>query len=137
MAVQRRSDCPINRGVELLGDTWSLVVIRDIAFCGHRSFRELLTGSREGISPPMLSRRLAHLVESGLLTKKPAPRGAQGRYCLTEAGIQLIPLLFELARVGSMLDPTTSSTEPRFEGWYGDEDKINAFMDELRKGHLD
>lgn len=137
MTAQRRSDCPINRGVELLGDSWSLVIIRDIAFCDHRSFRELLTGSREGISPPMLSRRLTHLVEVGLLTKEPAPRGVQGRYSLTESGIQLVPLLFELARVGGLIDPTTSTTEPRFDGWCGDQDKINAFMDELRQGHLD
>ncbi|WP_245649598.1 winged helix-turn-helix transcriptional regulator [Nocardia shimofusensis] len=122
--------------MELLGDRWSLVILRDVAFCDHRSFRELLTASREGISPPMLSRRLSQLVETGLLTKESAPRGIQGRYSLTEAGIQLVPLLFELARVGHLLDPTTSTTEPRFEGWYGDQDKIHAYMDELRDSHL-
>ena len=136
MITDARSSCPINRGVELLGDHWSLVILRDVAFCDHRSFRELLTGSREGISPPMLSRRLTQLVDARLLTKEAVPRGAQGRYSLTEQGIQLVPLLFELARVGQMLDPSTSSTQPRFEGWYGDTDKIQTYMDELRAGHL-
>ncbi|MBF6354227.1 helix-turn-helix transcriptional regulator [Nocardia higoensis] len=131
-----RSNCPINRGVELLGDHWSLVILRDVTFCDHRTFRDLLTGSREGISPPTLSRRLAHLVETGLLHKAPAPRGSQGRYSLTEKGIELVPLLFELARVGHLLDPSTASTEPRFEGWYGDGKRIHGFMDELRSGHL-
>lgn len=136
MITAPRSSCPINRGVELLGDRWSLVILRDVMFCDHRSFRELLTGSREEISPPMLSRRLTDLVGAGLLTKEAAPRGTQGRYSLTEHGIQLVPLLFELARVGQILDPSTSSTETRFEGWYGDSVKIQNYMDELRAAHL-
>lgn len=136
MITTPRSSCPINRGVELLGDHWSLLILRDMAFCGHRSFRELLTNSREGITPTMLSTRLASLVQIGLVSKEPAPRGAQGRYSLTEQGIQLVPLFFELARVGGMLDPSTESTEPRFEGWYGDDNKIHAYMDELRQEHL-
>lgn len=136
MITTPRSSCPINRGVELLGDHWSLLVLRDMAFSGRRTFRELLTNSREGITPPMLSNRLVSLVEIGLLSKEPAPRGARGRYSLTERGIQLVPLFFELARTGAMLDPTTETTEKRFEGWYGDQEKISAYMDELRHGHL-
>ncbi|MEP7763045.1 helix-turn-helix domain-containing protein [Sanguibacter sp. 25GB23B1] len=134
--AEPRSRCPINRGVELLGDAWSLVILRDVAFCDRRSFRELLTRSGEGISPPMLSRRLQHLVSIGLLTKEAAPRGKVGRYSLTEAGIQLVPLLFELARVGHLLDPTTESTEPRFAAWQGGPDEIGDYQDELRAHHL-
>lgn len=136
MITTPRSACPINRGVELLGDHWSLLILRDMAFCGYRSFRELLTNSREGITPSMLTKRLNSLVEIGLVTKESAPRGAQGRYSLTESGIQLVPLFFELAQAGAMLDPSTETTEPRFEGWYGDEDKIQSYMDELRGEHL-
>lgn len=132
----KRSDCPINRGVELLGDRWSLVVMRDILFSGRRGFREILTGSRERISPPTLSRHLATLVDLGFLTHKAAPRGKAGRYMLTEEGIRLVPLLFELAAIGHLMDPTTFSTEPRFDGWYGDAERIAAFQDELRAEHL-
>lgn len=135
MITTPRSSCPINRGVELLGDHWSLLVLRDMAFCGYRSFRELLTNSREGITPAMLSKRLTSLVELGLVSKAPAPRGAQGRYSLTEKGILLVPLFFELAQAGTVLDPTTESTEPRFAGWHGDPARIGAFMDELRREH--
>lgn len=136
MITSPRSSCPINRGVELLGDHWSLLILRDMAFCGYRSFRELLTNSREGITPATLSKRLTGLVEIGLLTKHATPRGTQGRYSLTEQSIQLVPLFFELARAGGILDPTTESTEKRFEGWYGDHDKIHTHMDELRSEHL-
>ncbi len=127
-----RSSCPINRGVEFLGDKWSLVIIRDLVFLGHRGFRELLANSREGITPSTLSARLKSLQHAGLIDKAEVPRGHQGSYTLTEAAIQLVPLLFELAHIGSILDPSTDSTEPRFEGWYGDHDKISAYMDELR-----
>jgi DNA-binding HxlR family transcriptional regulator len=131
-----RSACPINRGVELLGDPWSLVIVRDVAFCDYRTFRELLTRSGEGISPPTLSRKLSDLVAMGMLTKADAPRGKQGRYSLTEQGISLVPLLFELAAVGSMLDPTTESTVPELAALYGHPDRIAAFQQELRERHL-
>lgn len=129
----KRSSCPINRGVEFLGDRWSLLILRDMAFVGSHGFRELLASSQEGISPSTLSTRLKSLEWSGLVSKIGAPRGHQGSYTLTEKGIQLVPLLFELAHIGSMLDPTTRSTEPRFQGWYGDAEKIAAYMDELRE----
>lgn len=127
-----RSSCPINRGVEFLGDRWSLVIIRDMVFLGHRGFRELLAGSREGITPSTLSARLKSLEHAGLIDKAEVARGHQGSYTLTEAAIQVVPLLFELAHIGSILDPSTDSTEPRFEGWHGDHDKISGYMDELR-----
>lgn len=129
-----RSSCPINRAVELLGDRWSLVILRDIALHDHRGFRELLTGNAEGISAPMLSRRLSDLVTAGLLTKKDADRGTPGRYSLTEHGIQTVPLMIELARLGRTLDPTTTpaAAAPRS----GDPDAVRAQMDQLRGTHL-
>ncbi|OYN85436.1 winged helix-turn-helix transcriptional regulator [Parenemella sanctibonifatiensis] len=136
MISNPRSNCPINRGVELLGDPWSLVIIRDIMFCDHRTFRELLTRSQERITAPTLSKRLTDLVAAGLLSKEAAPRGKQGRYSLTDQGIGLAPLLFELAAAGSMLDPTTQSTVPQYAGLYGHPDQIAAFQQDLRDRHL-
>lgn len=127
-----RSTCPINRGVEFLGDRWSLVIIRDMVFLGHRGFRELLANSRESITPSTLSNRLKSLEQAGLIHKAEVLRGHQGSYTLTEAGVQLVPLLFELAHIGSILDPLTDSTVARFEGRHGDYDKIAAYMNELR-----
>ncbi|MDF1488651.1 winged helix-turn-helix transcriptional regulator [Tessaracoccus caeni] len=136
MLREPRSRCPINRGVEMLGDPWSLIILRDVIFCGYRSFRELLTKSQEGITPPTLSRRLSDLVEMGMLTKQDVPRGMQGAYSLTEKSIALVPLLFELAVVGTMLDPTTQTTVPQYAGMYGHPEQIAAFQDELRATHL-
>lgn len=137
MIRERRSACPINRSVELLGDRWSLVILRDVAFLDHRRFRELLTGSQEGITAPVLSSRLKGLVELGLLSKADAPRGTVGRYSLTAQGVELVPLLFELAHAGSLLDPTTQSSVPGVADMYGDEARIRAYMDGLRRAHLD
>ena len=136
MLREPRSRCPINRGVEMLGDPWSLIILRDVIFCGYRSFRELLTKSQEGITPPTLSRRLSDLGEMWMLTKQDVPRGMQGAYSLTEKSIALVPLLFELAVVGTMLDPTTQTTVPQYAGMYGHPEQIAAFQDELRATHL-
>lgn len=139
-----RSNCPINRTVEMLGDRWSLLILRDMAMLEHRTFRSLLTGSREGISPSTLSSRLRELERLGLIEKNAAPTGHQGRYTLTDRGVELVPLLFELARVGSILDPTTEATAPGVEQLYGNPDGIAAFTrvvrdreEALRKQPLD
>jgi len=100
MIPRPRSACPINRSLEMLGDRWSLLILRDIVLHDRRSFRELLTGSEEGISAPVLSRRLTDLVEAGFLTKSKVARGKQGRYSLTEQGLATVPLLIELGRLG-------------------------------------
>lgn len=134
MTKEPRSSCPISRTVELLGDHWSLVILRDIALHDHRRFRELLTGNAEGISAPVLSRRLTSLVNAGLLTKSEVTRGAAGRYSLTEKGIQAVPLMFELARLGAILDPTT--TGPSAISAESDRATIESHMERLRDLHL-
>jgi DNA-binding HxlR family transcriptional regulator len=58
MGISQRSGCPINLTLELLGDRWSLIVIRDIMFGGRRHFRELITQSEEGIASNVLADRL-------------------------------------------------------------------------------
>ena len=98
MIPRPRSACPINRSLEMLGDRWSLLILRDIVLHDRRSFRELLTGSEEGISAPVLSRRLTDLVEAGFLAKNEVTRGKQGRYSLTEQGLATVPLLIELGQ---------------------------------------
>lgn len=131
--LTNRSTCPINRTVEMLGDRWSLLILRDMAMLEHRTFRSLLTGSREKISPSTLSSRLRELERLGLVAKAPAPIGHQGSYALTDDGVGLVPLLFELARVGSLLDPTTEATAPGVEELYGDPAGIEAFTGEVRR----
>ncbi|GAA1347461.1 helix-turn-helix domain-containing protein [Falsarthrobacter nasiphocae] len=111
MIVDARSACPINRALEMVGDQWSLLILRDIALWDRRSFRELLTKSDEGISAPVLSRRLTDLVTAGFLTKASAPRGKQGQYSLTELGLATIPVIVELARLGRAIAPDSEGPE--------------------------
>ena len=133
MIPQPRSNCPINRSLEMLGDRWSLLILRDIVLHDRRSFRELLTGSEEGISAPVLSRRLADLVEAGFLAKNEVTRGKQGRYSLTEQGLATVPLLIELGRLGAHIDPSTAHNAPRFGA---DPDDLTRRIAVLRKTHL-
>jgi DNA-binding HxlR family transcriptional regulator len=83
-----RSGCAINAAIEVLGDPWSMLVLRDVIFGNRRHFRELLQGSEEGIASNILSSRLKRLVAAGLLTREEATRGQRAAYSLTEAGIQ-------------------------------------------------
>jgi DNA-binding HxlR family transcriptional regulator len=65
-----RSGCPINLSLEVFGDKWSLLILRDMIFGGCRHFRELLSGSQEGIASNILASRLKSLVEMGILSKR-------------------------------------------------------------------
>src|SRR5215207_2902487 len=90
-ANEPRSGCPINAAIEVFGDRWSLLVLRDIVFGDRRYFRELQANSIEGIASNILADRLKRLVESGLLTREDTRPGQRARYSLTEPAIQLVP----------------------------------------------
>jgi DNA-binding HxlR family transcriptional regulator len=88
-----RSSCPIANALDLLGDRWTLLVIRDLLFVGKRRFGELVT-SPEGIPTNILSDRLRRLEESGVVTKVPYQlRPARYEYQLTAKGRDLFPVL--------------------------------------------
>lgn len=92
----RRSGCPISIALELLGDAWSLLVIRDMMFKGRHTFNEFLAGG-EGIATNILADRLRRLVEAGLIEKHPDPADRRrSLYRLTRRGIDLAPVLVEL-----------------------------------------
>ena len=93
MESTARSGCPINAAVEVLGDPWAMLVLRDIMFGNRRYFRELIAGSEERIATNIIASRLKHLVAAGLLTHDAARRGQRAAYSLTEAGIQVLTRL--------------------------------------------
>jgi DNA-binding HxlR family transcriptional regulator len=103
-----RSGCPINATVEVFGDRWTLLVLRDIAFGGRRYFRELQAGSLEGIASNILADRLKKLVALGLLTREDTRSGQRARYSLTEPAIQLIPVFAQLGGWGSRHRPAST-----------------------------
>jgi len=135
--VEPRSGCPINAAVEVFGDRWSLLVLRDVMFGDRRYFRVLLTGSAEGIASNILADRLVRLVDAGILTRGTAARGQRARYSLTEAGIRTLPIICALGDWG--LDWRTGSTELRSrQQLMRDEGAafLEELMDELRVRHL-
>jgi DNA-binding HxlR family transcriptional regulator len=89
----QRSSCPIANALDLLGDRWTLLVIRDLLFVGKRRFGEL-ANSPEGIPTNILSDRLRRLEECGVVTKVPYQlRPKRYEYQLTDKGRDLSPLL--------------------------------------------
>lgn len=133
-----RSGCPINLTLEVIGDRWSLVVVRDIMFGNRRHFRELLAGSEEGIASNVLAARLKHLLAVGLLTRRADPDHRQkATYSLTEAAIELVPLVAEMAAWGLRHQPVTPELAIRARLLVeGGRPLLDAFMAELRHLHL-
>ena len=132
-----RSGCPINLGLEVFGDKWSLLVIRDIMFAGKRHFREFLA-SDEGISSNILADRLAKLVEHGILTRSGDPaHKLKAIYSLTEKGIDLLPIIAQISRWSRTympVDPALAATgEARDRAGPG---AAEAQMAALRTLHL-
>ena len=94
--IKRRSECPLNASVEMLGDRWSLLIIRDMMLRGFRSYKEFME-CYEGIATNILADRLRKLVAYGIIAMEPDP--ADGRkvvYSLTPKGIDLAPVLTEM-----------------------------------------
>lgn len=93
---QRRSGCPISIALELLGDAWSLLIVRDLMFKDRRTFNDFLTGG-EGIASNILADRLRKLEEAGVLEKhRDASDARRFVYQLSHKGIDLAPVLIEL-----------------------------------------
>ena len=91
-----RSHCPVNFGLEAIGDRWALLILRDIIFSGKRAYGEFLK-SREGFSTNILASRLDHLLAEGILRRDgDAADGRKLRYSMTEKGLDLIPMIFEM-----------------------------------------
>ena len=133
-----RSGCPINLTLEMLGDRWSLIVIRDIMFGARRGFRELLGQSEEGIASNILADRLKRLVADGLLTRRGDPGHKQKAiYSLTEPAIELVPLLAQMGAWGRRHTPVSCELSVRAEILeQGGPDFWALFMQELRAIHL-
>jgi DNA-binding HxlR family transcriptional regulator len=138
MREDQRSGCPINLTLEVVGDKWSLLIIRDMIFGNRRHFRELLTKSEEGISSNILADRLKTLVEQGIITKADDPTHKQkALYSLTEQGIELLPVLAQMAGWGRKYLSVTEELSIRAQLLEQGGPKMwNELMDELRAVHL-
>jgi DNA-binding HxlR family transcriptional regulator len=107
-----RSRCPIASALDLLGDKWTLVVVRDLLLLDKHRFGELL-GSGEGISTNILSDRLERLEAAGLVERRRyQEHPPRDEYHLTASGRDLFPVLRELIRWGSRHIPGTYQPPP-------------------------
>jgi len=106
--AEHRSGCPVNVSLELLGDRWSLLLVRDMMVRGYRTFREFQNAG-EGIATNILSDRLRRLEASGIVSTEPDPEdGRSTQYRLTTKGIALAPVLLDLLIWGAQHEQTAA-----------------------------
>lgn len=103
---KRRSGCPVSISLEMFGDRWSLLIIRDLMVRGFRTFKEFRE-SGEGISTNILANRLQKLQATGIITAEVEETdGRRVNYRLTDKGIDLAPVLLELLIWGARHEET-------------------------------
>lgn len=96
LVMKRRSGCPLNVSIEMLGDRWSLLIVRDMMVRGFSTFKEFLE-SDEGIATNVLADRLRRLEGHGIIEVGADPAdGRKSIYRLTQKGIDLAPVLTEM-----------------------------------------
>ena len=136
-AENYRSHCPINLAVEVIGDKWSLIIIRDLMFGDKRHFREFLAGE-EKIASNILTDRLARLEAEGVITKKSDPDHKQKFiYTLTAKGIDLLPIIIELGTWSLKYQPVDLKRFPHAKQLSrGSKDAILKVKRGLLKKHL-
>ncbi|HXX44804.1 MAG TPA: helix-turn-helix domain-containing protein [Candidatus Acidoferrales bacterium] len=98
---KRRSACPVSVSLEIFGDRWTLLIVRDLLIRGFRTFKEFAQ-SGEGIATNILADRLRKLASAGIVTAEPDETDRRRvSYRLTEKGIDLAPVLLELLLWGA------------------------------------
>jgi DNA-binding HxlR family transcriptional regulator len=111
-----RSTCPLTNTLDLIGDKWTLLVIRDMLFVGKKQFGDFLE-SPEGISTNILTDRLKRLEESGIIEKRPyQKKPVRYEYFLTDAGRALEPVLIAIVGWGyAHIEGTKGPSEKELE----------------------
>ncbi len=110
-----RSVCPIANALDVLGDRWTLLVIRDLMFLNKHEYREFI-GGPEGIATNILSDRLKRLVRTGLIDSGPHPSHKTKKfYYLTQEGKDLLPLMVEMILWGGTYRASPDMPKARFE----------------------
>jgi DNA-binding HxlR family transcriptional regulator len=105
----RRSNCPIACALDLVGDKWTLVLLRDLIIVRKRYFQELLAGN-EGIASNILAGRLKLLEAAGMITRRRDPAQAKRViYEPTEKALDLLPVMIELMRWSTKYDPKSTA----------------------------
>ena len=123
---QRKSNCPVHFALEVFGDPWTLLIIRDLMFKDRRTYTEFLR-AEEGIATNILANRLTRLEEDGIISKQDSPGG--GGYRLTPKGIDLLPIMMEIIGWSAKHDARTAADREFVRRLRADKD---SFTKELR-----
>ncbi len=122
--TEKRSDCPISRTLDILGDKWTLLILRDILFRGFHFYTEFL-GSDEGIATNILSDRLKMLEEKNILVSKTYEKMKRKKeYRITPIGISLVPMVLEMLIWGLEFDDRTYALPSMVERYNTDRDNL-------------
>jgi DNA-binding HxlR family transcriptional regulator len=109
MKCSKRSHCPIAFALDIFGDRWSLLVMRDLLFKGKRRYSEFLA-SEEAVSTNILSERLKRLEKEGIISKsRDATNRRQFIYAPTHKCFDLLPAILELSCWSAKYDPKTAA----------------------------
>lgn len=135
-----RSYCPVNLIVEIIGDKWTFLILRDIIFYKRRHFNVLLRLSEEGIASNILRDRLAMLEKEGLLTKTKDPNDSHKqklRYSLTDKCIDLLPMMLDAISWSIRYMPVDQAKyKPAIDLSQAGPETVAAFRKALSDAHL-
>jgi DNA-binding HxlR family transcriptional regulator len=132
--ADNRSHCPVNFALEAFGDSWSLLIIRDIVFWGKRTYSEFLK-SDEAIATNVLASRLAVLEAKDIICKTVSPTDKRKEiYSLTERGLGLIPIIMEMSGWSATNDPGTTAPQSFVSYVYANRDKAFALICDTVRG---
>ncbi|MCI0445450.1 helix-turn-helix transcriptional regulator [bacterium] len=111
--IIRRSGCPVSFTLDLLGDKWTLLIVRDMIFMGKKYYKEFLE-SAEGIATNILADRLKRLEEEAIINRyNDSEKQTQFIYELTDKGLDLLPVILQMIVWGAKYDPKTEAP-PQF-----------------------
>jgi DNA-binding HxlR family transcriptional regulator len=124
MEKDPRSQCPISLTLEVIGDKWTLLILRDLIIRGLKRYQDFLN-SKEKISTNILAERLVRLETLNFITKSRDPNNKkQYFYFPTQKGIDLLPILLEFMRWGIRHDAHTDMTIPFVKQLLADENRL-------------
>ncbi|MEM1000927.1 MAG: helix-turn-helix domain-containing protein [Bacteroidota bacterium] len=113
--IKKRSTCPISYSLDILGDKWALLILRDMALNNKNNHKDFLRGG-EGIASNILSDRLKTLESFGIIRGEKHPvKGNMKIYSLTQRGLDLVPVLIELWIWGAKYDPDSVVSPEEFQ----------------------
>ena len=113
--IEKRSDCPISYTLDLFGDKWTMLILRDIALADKHFYKDFLNAD-EGIATNVLSDRLKMLENYGIIkSSKYEANKTMKYYSLTEKGAELIPVIIELWSWGAKYDPNTTVSKEELD----------------------